>query len=85
MDAFLVFVRYPADDVPMRLCATKSEALEQAHSLTEDEVLGALHAICFGVGGDVTAVFIVEFRGGAPVSTEKVPVEWEWAGLSAAD
>ena len=77
MNGFLVLARCGMDDVPMRLCESKTDAYEYARSLTPDDVREAAGIVC-GVGvSDVFTLCVVEFHDGVPLPAESVPfLEW---------
>jgi hypothetical protein len=73
MNGFLVIGRCGMDDIPLQLCATREEALENARSVTGEDVL-ALAPVVMGVDVSVfVSVCILEFRDGKPRE-----VEWVW-------
>jgi hypothetical protein len=66
MNGFLVLGRCALDDVPLRLCRSKAEALTLAGRVTEDDVVeAAAHVIEVDVATFIN-VAVVEFRDGVP-------------------
>jgi hypothetical protein len=79
MNAYLVVGRHAADDVLMRLCASKEEALAFAESVSPDDapkdavLVNSVNG--FSVG-PIISVAIVEFLDGVPMPMETVRNFW---------
>jgi hypothetical protein len=65
------------DDVPMRLCASRSDAYEFARSLTQEDVVEAAWTVCGVNVSDVITLHVIEFYDGVPLPVESIPF-WEW-------
>jgi hypothetical protein len=72
MNGFLVLGRCSADDVPMRLFATRGEAWEFAREVDADDVRTSAELVSRVSVSDILAVAVVEFRDGVAVRVEKV-------------
>jgi hypothetical protein len=72
MKVFLVLGRYGMDDIPLRLCATKREALEFALTVTMGYVIEAAGDHMNVEVSVVHSVSILELRGSKPQEVEKV-------------